>query len=106
MTRHDDGRVIYDTNEEAQEACEFWQALLFVSDWTVETKIISHHQMSNRLRAGEIDILSAKKRAVISLLHPDGYAMLPSMEGGPVIEPQDHEKTLVHELQHLVHDWL
>lgn len=80
------------SEEQAQDMCEQLQALMGLQDWDVTVHIVGREATQGN--QGVVSYVVAKKIAIISLLDQSEY-------GDERIEPQDHERTLIHELNHL-----
>lgn len=82
------------TEEQLQEKLAYWQKVLRLSDWVISAKITRERDFSRGGRAGEIEWVIHNKTAAVRMLDSVDYP-----EG--LIEDQDMEQTLVHELLHL-----
>lgn len=85
--------MIYRTQAALDEALEYWQGALRLRDWEVEAEVVGRDRMGGEDCIGTIDIDERAKKARIVLVRQDDYPDSPW--------PQDHEKTLVHELLHI-----
>jgi len=86
--------MIYKNDEELQAACELWQKRLRLQDWIVKASICRARDMLKEGVNGECRWVLEKKMANVRILDPVDYP-------DDLMEPQDHERTLVHELLHL-----
>jgi len=84
--------VIYETQEQAQQACQEWQKILRLQDWEIVIKIKRARELQSDCQA-EVQWKNTKKIAIIHLVDPVDYQNDHF--------PQDHEVSLVHELLHL-----
>lgn len=80
--------------DKLEELGKLWQTALRVTGWTVSFGFARAEasRVQGRPPSGWVDYDLPRRAAKIWLLHPADY---------PHDEPQDHEKTLVHELLHL-----
>lgn len=83
------------SQNEVQEKCRLWQQRLRLADWDVEVKIVARRDISSSCIGGEVEWLLDDKTANIKLLDVDDYPK-------DALRPSDMEKTLVHELLHLL----
>lgn len=86
--------MIYKDDTQVREACKEWQKRLRLQDWIVKAGIYRARDMDLNECQGECVWHTKTKLATIRLIDPVDYP-----EG--LIEDQDMEKTLVHELLHL-----
>lgn len=86
--------MIYQSNEELQQACEYWQKKLRLQDWIVKASIRREKELKNREVAGECEWNLHKKMASVRILDPIDYP-------DDLMRDHDMEWTLVHELLHL-----
>lgn len=89
--------MIYQNEQEANEACHDWQERLRLQDWDVKVQIARESQFTddNRGCDGECLQIRSVKNAHIRIVDPaDYHGRLPTVEC-------DHEHFLVHELLHL-----
>ncbi len=85
--------MIYETQEQAQQACREWQKILRLQDWDVTAVIRRGREMKLEDAQAEVSWKSENKTAIVRLLDPLDYQN--------DIYEQDHERSLVHELLHL-----
>lgn len=86
--------MIYETQEQLDEALLEWQKTLRLQDWQIRARLVRGRDMFTEESAASVRWTFPKKMATIQLLDPADYE--------PNIEfPQDHEISLVHELLHL-----
>ena len=85
--------MIYDTVEEIQEACAFWQRTLGLSDWKVVVKLERLYDFPTNVQ-GQCTWNLERKEAVIQILNHQDWDPACDFE-------QDHVHTLIHELIHL-----
>jgi len=85
------------TEDQLQEKCAEWQKILRLQDWIVSVSIVRERDIGLENTMGTINPTLEKRMAKIRILDPVDY---PS----GLMEPQDMELTLVHELLHL-HLW-
>lgn len=86
--------MIYETQEQLDAALKEWQKVLQLQDWKVKASIVRGRDMFMEDSAAAVRWTFPKKMATIVLLDPLDYE--PNRDF-----PQDHEKSLVHELLHL-----
>jgi hypothetical protein len=89
--------MIYETAEQAQQACREWQKILRLQDWDIKVKIVRQDALRNLDDQANVNCCLANKQALIKLVDPIDYPRDTEWE-------QDHERSLVHELLHL-HFW-
>lgn len=89
--------MIYETQEQAQQACREWQERLYLRDWDIRAKICRQEFMPRPDIMAHVNCVYPSKQALIKLLDPIDYPQDAEWE-------QDHEQSLVHELLHL-HCW-
>lgn len=77
---------------EAQTACEWWQKHLSLSDFTVACRLKRAADLPPG-KQGTSDWVLSRREILVKLLDPIDYPP-------DCIVPQDHERTLVHELIH------
>jgi len=82
------------TLEELKSRCTYWQRRLRLQDWTIFLDVQSAKDMKADDNDGEIQMLQVKRQAWITILDPADYP-------AHADEPQDMERTLVHELLHI-----
>lgn len=70
-----------------------WQKILRMQDWDFTIKIKRHYDMPIKDTQGGCSWLLAKRRGVISILDPVDY-------DPAIVDEQDREITLVHEMLH------
>lgn len=80
------------TDTDLKQACEYWQKVLRLQDWTVKVRFVRQYDLHSSQQAN-CSSNCAKKCAQIRIVSPDDYSN-PEW-------PQDVEKSLVHELLHL-----
>jgi hypothetical protein len=85
------------TEDQIREKCAEWQRILRLQDWIVSVSIVRERDMGMENTMGTINPTLEKRMAKIRILDPVDYP--PGL-----MEPQDMELTLVHELLHL-HLW-
>ncbi len=90
--------MIFSSDWNAQLACDIWQERLGLLDWDIVVRIVRAAKFSNPEKMGEVQYNRLKKMAVILFLDPQDY--------DNAYFPQDHERTLVHELRHLQLSWM
>ncbi len=83
---------VFSSESEAQAACEWWQKELRLQDWDIKCWIRRQHDMDPNAD-GEFNLTKEHKQGWIKLLDSVDYSPNTSW-------PQDHERTLVHELLH------
>lgn len=87
--------MIYETQEQLDEAVAYWQKVLRLQDWNIEAKI----KRTNDMRAdtmGTVVPCWNWKSAYITLIDPLDF------EQDPIVHNENcHESILVHELLHL-----
>lgn len=83
--------------EELAERCAYWQRVLRIADWKIGVKYAHSYEVEHD-NIGTVKIWSEEKAALVNLIYPAEY------EPGPwdTVEPYDEEKTLVHELLHVL----
>lgn len=86
--------MIYETQEQAQQACQEWQKILRLQDWDIVLRIARRDDMGLDDVNGTCTWTLARNEAIIKILDPIDY---PS----DCVFPQDQEVTTVHELLHL-----
>lgn len=79
---------------DAQAACEWWQKELRLADWDIKCWIKRQENLSHADAQAEYRATPEHKEAWIKVLDPSHYPTDTSW-------PQDHEKSLVHELAHI-----
>lgn len=84
--------VVY-AEEQLIERLKYWQKKLNLSDWRIKINICRARDMREDC-AGSINWTLSNKMASISILDPIDYPT-------DVMEVQDMENTLVHELLHI-----
>lgn len=82
------------TLEELQVKCSEWQKVLRLQDWIITICICREREMSETGRAAEIEATLPKRMATIRILDPVDYPP-------DLVELQDMELSLVHELLHI-----
>jgi hypothetical protein len=82
------------TKDELRQKCAEWQKILRLQDWIVTTKISRERDMEESDRNAEIEANLPKRMATIRILDPVDYP--PNL-----VEEQDMELSLVHELLHI-----
>lgn len=85
--------MIYANNDELMAACQEWQKILRLQDWIINASIERARDMHSTDVNGECSWQISKKMAKIKILDPIDYP--PGL-----MEGQDMEITLVHELLH------
>ena len=86
--------VIYETQEELDAAIALWQKRLRLQDWDIKAEIKRGRDMRHDYPVSGLNTITVcAKLAHIRLLDPLDYDC--------ETEPQDHERTLVHELIHM-----
>lgn len=85
--------MIYSTDEEVQESCEYWKKKLRLQDWIIKAGIYRERHM-HFIGNGECEWQLKNKTATIRIIDPIDYPE-------NLIIDQDMENTLVHELLHL-----
>ena len=86
--------MIYETQEQAQQACREWQERLKLQHWFVKVRICRHDDMGMDETCGTCRWVLSRAEALLKLLDPIDYPT----DG---IVEQDHEITVVHELLHI-----
>jgi hypothetical protein len=86
--------LIFADVEEMRERGAFWQRRLLLQDWEIIYKISRKADFTNKESMAEVVYKQNKKQAVIKVVDPADYDFGEDY-------PQDHEKSLVHELVHL-----
>lgn len=86
--------MIYESAELLQKDLEYWTRILRLQDWDIEATIRRARELDYENTAATVAWTFENKQAVIKLLDPVDY-----MPG--LMEDQDHEVSLVHELLHL-----
>lgn len=81
------------TQERLDALCREWQGVLRLQDWDVRAAIVRARDMELERVGGECIWVLEKREAAVHLLDP--------VDWHPDDPPQDIEKDLVHELQHL-----
>ena len=89
--------MIYETQEQAQQACKEWQKRLYLRDWDIRVKIVRGDSMPIPEIQANAACTFSNKQALVKLLDPIDYPRDTEWE-------QDQEQSLVHELLHL-HCW-
>jgi hypothetical protein len=82
------------TQKQAETKCLEWQKILGIQDWAVIVSILRHDNMPIHDTAGSMTIRKLKNIGNMALLDPIDHVNL--------AVPIDMEKTVVHELLHLV----
>jgi hypothetical protein len=82
------------TEDELRAKCVEWQRILRLQDWIISVGIFRKRDMKGENRCGEVEWTLEKRMASIRILDPVDYP-----DG--LMEEQDMELTLVHELLHL-----
>ena len=85
--------MIYETQEQAQQACQEWQRILRLQDWDIAIDILRARDMGLDGGQAEVHWKAESKSAIIHLLDPADYQ-------NNYFE-QNQERSLVHELLHL-----
>lgn len=85
---------VYQRESDAELDLRWWQRVLRLQDWDIRLRIAREREFEQRGRSAEVHIDVESKRAVVLLLDPQDY---PEHD----LWPQDHERSLVHELVHL-----
>jgi len=86
--------MIFNTVEEAQANCRYWQEILRLQDWDVIIELVHHHELNGVIAA--VSSNEYLKVARISLLRAEELRK----------EDMDMESSLVHELLHVhTKDW-
>lgn len=88
--------VIY-TEDELRAKCAEWQKILRLQDWDVRVSIVRENQMLTKESNAEINVNVQHKLARLRVIDPIDYHP-------DNLNPQDMEKSLVHELLH-IHLW-
>lgn len=88
--------VIY-TEEQLREKCSEWQRILRLQDWDVRTSIVRERDMVTKDSNAEISVNVPHRLAQLRMLDPIDYSL-------DCLNPQDMERSLVHELLH-IHLW-
>lgn len=83
------------TEKEATRAVEKWQNVLGIRDWGVNVRLARARDMPLPNAQGVIDATNKKCMATIYLLDSADY-------NPDCVVPQDMEKTIVHELLHVL----
>jgi hypothetical protein len=86
-------KVVF-TEEELRLECAEWQKILRLQDWIINLRICRERDMSESDRNAEIEANLPKRMATIRILDPIDYP--PGL-----VEEQDMELSLVHELLHI-----
>lgn len=89
--------MIFKNVAEARRILGVWKKRLRLEDWDFVVQLVRDRDMAAPGRAGECGVDRDQNLVTINLLDPRDY--------GTRIYPQDHEKTLVHELLHVELDW-
>lgn len=82
------------TEEQLQERLAYWQKVLRLSDWIVDVNITRERDMTRTGIAAEVEWTLQKKMASIRILDAVDYPT-------GLMDTQDMEQSLVHELLHL-----
>jgi hypothetical protein len=85
------------TEEQLRAKCAEWQKVLRLQDWDVRTSIVRRSVFTNAETNAEISVNVQHRIAQLRMLDPIDYDPLN-------VNPQDMEKSLVHELLH-IHLW-
>jgi hypothetical protein len=88
--------VIY-TDEQLLEKCLEWQKILRLQDWDVRISIVRQSGFTNAESNAEISVNVQHKLAQLRILDPIDY-------DHSSVNPQDMERSLIHELLH-IHLW-
>ena len=81
------------TDADVQAICREWQARLRLMDWDIHCEIVRGFRLTDAV--AEVESLDTKRTAWVRVMHPADYN--PSWQ-----LPQDPERSIVHELLHLV----
>jgi hypothetical protein len=87
---------IFADEAEAQRACEWWQGQLGLADWEIHVHIKRAQEMENKEAQGEYTLEACHRWAAITLCNQIDYPLDTSW-------PQDQERTLLHEMGHILH---
>lgn len=87
--------MIFNTDEEAQARCAYWQKILRLQDWHIDTKIKRRSEMPGANACGNIRVYQDGRYAILRLLHPQDF------QPGDADDCVDMDDTLVHELLHI-----
>lgn len=91
--------MIYNSQEELDEALALWQKRLRLQDWEVRARIVTRKQMEGD-SYGRCFVHWDTKQATIRILHPEFYEDEKELdEWGRAA--CNHERVLVHELLHI-----
>lgn len=82
------------TEEQLKQKCAEWQKILRLQDWDVRTSIRRAADMKLKDANAEISVNVQHRLADITVLDPIDF-------GKFELNPQDMEKSLVHELLHI-----
>lgn len=85
--------MIYETDDQLNQACAEWQKVLGVQDWDVKCCIKRSRDMNMQEAQAECQWTIQNKQATINICDPVDYP--------PHEWEQDMEDSLVHELMHL-----
>ena len=83
------------TQEELEKLLKKWQKKLRLDNWDIQVKVVRASEMTLPNVQGENDYSTALHKSVVKILDPIDYET-------DLSEEQDMERTLVHELMHLV----
>ena len=86
----------FESTEQAQECLKEWQGRLFLNDWIIK---VMFEDLNDTDRFGEVEIASAIKCAVIRISPKSEY-------NSSTLVKYCAEKTIVHELCHIVLDYV
>lgn len=86
--------MIFENDKQLQDSLEEWQKILRLQDWIVQAKVVRARDMILDESAAAVSWTYSKRMASIQLLDPLDYT-------SELMEEQDHEISLVHELLHL-----
>lgn len=81
------------TDADVQAICRHWQARLRLQDWDIHCELVRGFRLTDAV--AEIETLDTKRTAWVRVMHPADYN--PSF-----LLPHDPERSIVHELLHLV----
>lgn len=84
----------FESNEQLQERCNYWQERLKLRDWTVRAELTRVFDFQEEGKAGEILIKAEHRFALIYILPEGDYS-------DRKVFPIDQERVLVHELLHI-----
>ena len=89
----------FENQQELDNVLHWWQEKLFLQDWIISAKIVSHNEFDLEDSCGENILTFESKTAVIHLLDMNLYP-----KDSPVKYCQ--EKVLVHELLHCKYNFI